>query len=390
MRGYIREYRPGKFSYTVDVGKVNGKRKKTEKGGFASRSDAERALSLKLAELATTGEIFIPSDKTLEELFNDFLTASTITRKQSTLRKHEMVFRVQIMPELGHRFIKTIKPQDIDNFIAGRLKAGYNPTYVKSIGKTLFATLDYGVNNGLLKENVMRKSIKIKDPKTKVEIFTDGEISTILQVLGNTNGIVPIMIALYTGMRKGEVLALRWSDISFSKNTIKITKQLVYADGGSAIDFPKSDHSVRTIKMPGHLRDYLTKVKEEQKQRKELACEYWQTNTLYNYITGRTETVSDFVSVKENGVVLNRDAFKYAGRLLKKHDIDFHFHKLRHTHATQLLENGATIKMVQERLGHSSPQVTLETYSHVTPLHERDILDTIPVFRPAESSDKIS
>lgn len=390
MRGYIREYREGKYSYTVDVGKVNGKRKKVEKGGFTSRSDAERALSIKLAELATTGEIFIPSDKTLEELFNEFFNAATITRKDSTLRKHESTFRLHIMPELGHRFIKTIKPQDVDNLIAGKLKTGYSVNYVKNIGKTLFAVLEYGKSNGYLKENVMRKSTKIKDIKTKVEIFTNEEIATILQVLERSNCIIPTIIALYTGMRRGEILALRWSDISFQKNTITITKQLSYMLGGYGIDYPKSEHSVRSIKMSKFLREYLLNLKEQQQKNKELACEFWHTNTLYNNITKRTETIEDFVNVKANGSMLNGDSLKYIARVLKPYNIDFHFHKLRHTHATQLLENGATIKMVQERLGHSSPQTTLETYSHVTPIHERDIIDTISVFVRQDPSDTVS
>lgn len=390
MRGYIREYREGKYSYTVDVGKVNGKRKKIERGGFPTRSEAERALSIKLAELATTGEIFIPSDKTLEELFNEFIDSAMITRKEGTIRKHKMVFKHHIMPELGHRYIKTIKPQDIDNFTAGRLKLKYSEHYVMNINRTLFATLDYGKSRGYLKENVMKKCTKIKEPKTTVEIFTPEEITTMLKVLESSNCIIPLIIGLYTGMRKGEVLGLRWSDVSFTKNIISVNKQLAYNAGGFCIDSVKSEHSMRNIKMSLYLREYLLELKERQRQDKDLACEFWKTNSFYNNLTKRQETIEDFVNIKRDGSVLNGDSLKYISKVLKPHGIEFHFHKLRHTHATQLLENGATIKMVQERLGHSSPQTTLETYSHVTPIHEKDIIDTIPVFRPTNLSDKIS
>ena len=385
MRGYIREYREGKFSYTVDVGKVNGKRKKIERGGFSTKAEAERALSIKLAELATTGEIFIPTEKTVEEVYNDFVVAASMTRKPSTMRKHSNVFRNHIMPDMGHRFIKTIKVADIDNFLSLKLSKGYAVNYVKNMNKTLFAIFDHALNRGEIKENVMRKSIRIKEPKAKVEVFTNEEITKILEVLKSSTCIIPTVIGLYTGMRKGEVIALRWSDISFTKNTINVNKQLVYATGGFCIDTPKSENSARIIKMSSHLKEYLLDLKKEQEKNKELAGEFWQDNDIFNRITNKRELVTDFINIKPTGQVLNGDSLKYITKVMRRHNIEFKFHKLRHTHATQLLENGATIKMVQERLGHASPQVTLETYSHVTPIHEINIIDTIPAYMSDKS-----
>ena len=380
MRGYIREYREGKFSYTVDVGKVNGKRKKIERGGFPTKAEAERALSIKLAELATTGEIFIPTEKTVEEIFNDFITAAIITRKESTMRKHKSIFKNHIMPELGHRFIKTIKVGDIDNFTALKVSQGYSTNYVKSISKTLYVIFEHALNRGEIKDNVMNKSTVVKDPKTKVEIFTNEEIGIILEFMKTTDYLIPTVISLYTGTRRAETLALRWSDISFSRNTITINKQLNWFDRGYCLDSPKSQNSIRTIKMGTVLRDYLLKLKEEQKQNKELACEFWKVNTVYNFITKKEEIINDFVCIRPNGKMITGAGLKYTHKLLAKEGIDFKFHKLRHTHATQLLENGATIKMVQERLGHATPSITLQTYSHVTPMHEINVIDTIPAY----------
>ena len=387
MRGYIREYREGKFSYTVDVGKVNGKRKKIERGGFTTKAEAERALSIKLAELATTGEIFIPTEKTVEEVYNDFMLTAAITRRPSTMRKHSNIFRNHIMPAIGHRFIKTIKVADIDNFLALKMSKGYAVNYVKSMNRTLFAIFDYAYKKGEIKENVMKNSVMIKEPKTKVEIFTNKEITTILETLKGTNSscIISVVIGLYTGMRKSEILGLRWSDISFTKNTITINKQLVYEKGGYVIDVPKTENSTRVIKMSAHLREYLLELKKLQEKNKELAGEFWQDNTIYNRTNNKKELVTDCVNVTQTGHALNGESIKYVTKLLKPHGIDFKFHKLRHTHATQLLENGATIKMVQERLGHASPQVTLETYSHVTPVHEINIIDTIPAYMSDKS-----
>lgn len=380
MRGYIREYRQGKFSYTVDVGKVNGKRKKIERGGFTTKSEAERALSIKLAELATTGEIFIPTEKTLEEVFNDFLRSAIVTRKDSTIRKHKSIFKTHILEVLGHRYVKTLKASDIDELTALKVSQGYSSNYVKSISKTLYAVLEHALQRGEIKENVMYKSINIKPPKSKVEIFTTEEINAILKALENSTCIIPTIVALYTGMRRAETLALRWSDICFKKDTITVNKQLSWFKNGYCLDSPKSTCSIRTIKMGSTLKEYLLELKQRQQEDKEMACEYWQENTVYNFVTKKEETIKDFICVNRTGKMINGESIKYIQKTLKKQGIDFKFHKLRHTHATQLLENGATIKLVQERLGHASPRVTLETYSHVTPAFEVNILDTIPAY----------
>lgn len=390
MRGYVREYRTGKWSYTVDVGKVDGKRKKVEKGGFSSRSDAEQALSIKLAELATTGEIFTPTEKTLEEVFNEFIsTKAVLTRKGGTITKHKSVFKNRINPVLGYRYIKTIKPQDIDGFIAKLISDGYSEGYAKNIYNTIFVTFSYAFQCGYLKENVAFKASVPKVPKKEIDVYTPEQIEALLDGLKNSASLVPVTISLYTGMRAGEVFGLRWRDIDFKKNTISINKQMIVETSRYCIGDTKTQSSVRTIKMPAHLANFLQELKKTQKFNKSVYGELWKENKVYSYFTKKVETVEDFVNIKQDGSMLTPSSLKHVGRVAKALNIDWRFHILRHTHATTLLENGASIKLVQERLGHARPDITLKVYSHVTNTHEKDIIDSIPVFGASDkASDK--
>ena len=379
MRGHIREYRPGKWSYSIHVGKVDGKYKKVEKGGFNTKTDAENACNIRLAELATTGEVFVPSNLTLEELFNEFKVSAAITRKPSTLVKHKSIWEHHIKEALGHRYIKTIKTKDIDTLIAAKIEKGYSESYIGSMFKTLSAIFIYAYDNEYIKTNPMDKASSPKVIKPPIEIFTPEEITTLLERLQTTNCLLPFKLGLNTGMRIGEVVGLRWRDIDLANNLISVNHQLLAEKGRYCIGETKTKRT-RALKITSELSNFLRDQLHRQEENKALAGEFWATNKVYNYFTKRVEVVDDFVCIKDNGAFVNHGGIKYINRVAKPLGINFNFHNLRHTHATLLLENGASIKMVQERLGHARPDITLNIYSHVTSKYEKDILEVIPKY----------
>lgn len=151
----------------------------------------------------------------------------------------------------------------------------------------------------------------------KIEPYSAEEITIILKAVNNSEYMLPVVIGLFTGMRESEILALRWSDISFDQNTINITKQLSRFTG--EIEAPKS---TSTLQISPHLKAFLAKVKESQ------------------------QSLQGFVCIHEDGSTLTFDDLKQLPKAIAEHGIKFNFRTLRHTHILTLKE-----EVMQERLG---------------------------------------
>lgn len=176
----------------------------------------------------------------------------------------------------------------------------------------------------------------------KIEPYSTDEITTILKAVKNSEYIVPVVLGLFAGLREGETLALRWSDISFDQNTISVNKSILRFSG--EIEVPKS---FRTIQMSPSLKAFLADTKEHQQKQKELAGDSWQDNIVHNTITNEIETITDFVNIHQKGDRITSIDLKRLSTAISKQGIKFNFHHLRHTYITRSLYD----ETLQECLG---------------------------------------
>lgn len=171
-----------------------------------------------------------------------------------------------------------------------------------------------------------------------------------------SNFHIPLQIGFNTGMRGGEIAALTWNDIDLINETIHVKHTLVHGEKGKknfVLGTPKTPSSYRIIHIGESLINLLIKHKEYQNKNRE-AYGQWYHN-------------SNFVCTKENGEPLTTNTYKYLSRVVNNElGINFSMHSLRHIHATLLLENGANMKDMQKRLGHSKLATIIDTYSNVT------------------------
>lgn len=215
----------------------------------------------------------------------------------------------------------------------------------------------------LIKENPMtfvkmpKYNQKLINNLEDLKIITLEQYNTILKRFPyGSNMHIPLQIGFHTGMRAAEVMSLTWDCINLVSKTIKVEK-ILYRNEFKQWVFgpPKTNSSYRTIKIGDTLCSLLKRFHTDQKANK---LRYGQYYIKHDY---------DFVCLKENGELLTTDSIKYLSRVINYElDIPFKFHSLRHTHATMLLEAGANIKDIQERLGHSKSSITMDVYSHVT------------------------
>ncbi len=269
-----------------------------------------------------------------------------------------------------------------DLLVSGRQEGtGLASVTVRNIRRYLISCLDKALAIGLLTKNVVRMTDAPKMYKEEIHPLTEKQIENLLSVakageyifVGTKQRQKPtidnlylqlaayniVMVALNTGMRIGEVLGLKWSDINFKDKIIHVQRSLsATASQGLLLEEPKTKGSRRQIPVSAHVIENLQMFQEKQEHFANLIGDIFQNeeHLVFCNSFGNLMSPSNFSS-------------RYFKRMLKLAGIDssFTFHDLRHTHATLLLQQGINIKVISARLGHSSITITLDTYAHLMP-----------------------
>ncbi|MEG2342463.1 MAG: site-specific integrase [Bacilli bacterium] len=373
MQGSIRK-RGNTWSYSFDLGKVDGKRKRKEKGGFKTKTEAQKALRETINLYENKGTLITETNITLSDYLDFWYKEYVLINcKFNTQEYYRSTINNHIKPFMGSYKLTSLTPSMLQSFLNEKFLNGYSKSSMINFYSLLNGALKKAVYPyNFLKENPMQyielpKMNKVKTDKIKV--LTINEYNRILERFPfGTSFYVLLQIAFNTGLRGGEICALTWNDIDLSNQTLTVNKTLIGKGKGIfEAGPPKTQSSNRTITIGNTLIALLKRQKIYQKENQLKYGEYY--------------TRSNNICTRENGDIVTTDSIKYLSRVVNYElNIDFNFHMLRHTHATILLENGANIKAIQERLGHSNISTTLDTYSHVTNKlkHETvDILESI-------------
>jgi integrase len=355
------------WSYTIDLGHDHsGKRKQQTKGGFRTKKEAQEACAEIVAQLKND-EYIEPTKIT----FNDFLMSYMTDHvkqhvRESTYEMHMHVIQKHILPFFGKILLQKMTPMHINKFQKAKLEQGYASSYVKQMHAIISKTLRAAYKWEMIPKNIVAlvSQPKVHKPqvhKPQVKTWSTNEINQFIEFSNKRRDqtyFLGHMLAIYTGMRKGEILALRWQDCDLDKKIIRVRQTLYKRKGGGYLfNEPKTAGSKRSIAIPETLVSLLLQQKKKQAEHKLLWGQAYQDYDLVMcYTTGKPLDYKD----------LNRD-LKYITEQTGLPKI--RFHDFRHTHATLLLELGENPKVISERLGHASITITLDTYSHVTPQH---------------------
>lgn len=397
MNGGVRK-RGSTWSYYFDLGKVDGKRKKKEKGGFRTKKDAEAALAKAINEYNNTGQVFTPSEITVSDYLDQWHELYCVPNlKYNSRQGHFFNIKNHLKPALGKYRLRSLTPAAIQEFVNGLQVAGYSRGTIAQIMGTLRSSLNYAVEPLRYLASSPVQYVKIprtaKKPKERHALSMD-EWRRILERFPTGNRYhIPLMIGFYCGLRIAETCGLTWDDIDLENRTITVDHQItVHEDIPREPDAPicswyitdtKTESSHRTIPFGETLYQALKTEKAIQAKN-----ELWkggryqiqitekrqdeQGNELIRIASTAKEDVCGsprihFICVDSLGRHTTPDPFAYCTGVIRNElGIDFDYHTLRHTHATILIESGADVKNVQTRLGHSNIRTTLQTYVHDT------------------------
>lgn len=365
MRGNIT--RRGKASWRLkfDLGTdpVTGKRLTQYATVRGTKKQAEAELNKRLNQVEE-GSFVERSATTISEYALHWLQAIAPSKASAkTLERYGEIINLHIVPQLGTVALQKLDGSKIDEFYthlrtAGRRdgKGGLAPQTVQHIHRLLSQVLASAVKARKLRTSPMEAvQTTPKVRKEEIQILDDAELSTLLKHLKGHSIYMPVLTAASTGMRRGEVLALRWKDIDFDRATLQVAQVVEQTKAAITLKEPKTDRSRRTIALPARLVTELRRHRKEQAEmRLKLGLGKSENDLAFPTFDGRMRSPRPFP--KEFARVADAAGVGHVT-----------FHGLRHTHITHLLRSGVPVHVVSARAGHANPAVTLNIYAHLMP-----------------------
>jgi integrase len=305
-----------------------------------------------------SGLIFDAGKVTVGDYLDRWL-ADTVkgTVRTSTYERNEEIVRLHIKPSLGRVGLKKLTPTHVRGLYSEKLDSGLAPATVRRIHSTLHKALSQAVSDGI----VPRNAAHVKAPRPapeEIRPLSEDEARAFLDAARQSGERFEALyvLAITTGLRRGELLGLRWDDADLEFGTLRVGRALVREGGRHTLGETKTRRGRRQINLTPRTVNALKKHRKKQLEEKMKLAGLYKDHGLI-FASG--------VGTPVNPENLVKRSFK---PLLKKAGLpEIRFHDLRHTCATLLLSRGVHPKLVQELLGHATIAMTLDTYSHYLP-----------------------
>src|SRR3989440_1802729 len=345
--------------WVAEITLTTGKRKKAY---CKTKQEAERKRNEMLRELER-GMLATGPQRKLGEYIQDWLENTHKSKLRLSVYLNYRKHVKHIVAGLGDIWLQKLTPQQVQGFLSKKLSEGLSPKYVREMLGVLSLALNNAVKWGYLLRNVCELVTRPRIPKHEIAPLTLDQARRFRQHIQGHRFEVLITMAVVTGMRRGELLSLRWSDIDFQRNILQVLHTVDrFAGHGYVEGEPKSAAGVRSIRLPGFLADMLKQHRVQQLVRKS-GSKTWEER--------------DLVFPNSRGGYLHPNHLGEAFRaLLEEAGLPaIRFHDLRHSAATILLSMGGNIKVIQEMLGHSDISITLRVYGHLLPSMQQEAVD---------------
>ena len=318
-----------------------------------SKADAQRRLRELLTDIDKS--IYVtPTKYTVKDIIDQWLDGYCKTNCQSrTYDGYEAAARLYIVPSLGHILMKDLQPKAIQSSYGALCETMSNRT-VLHVHRILSQCLKWAVRQNYIGRNPC-ELVDPPSPRNRTMCTLSAFEVGILLDNAQSNYYYPVIYtAISTGLRRNELLGLRWRDVDLDLLAISVSRTLYKGKGRVEFKEPKTKYSRRRVAMTPKLALYLKEYKRERE--------------ILNLELGKVLGLDDLVFADYNGKPIDPSVLTHNfGRIVKRVGLGVRFHDLRHSYATLMLAAGVHPKIVSEALGHSTVAITLDIYSHVTP-----------------------
>ncbi len=353
------------YQITIDrgVNQFSGKRERQYITFKGTRRKAEAEMNRLVAEANGGNYVLNTSSTLLSAWMYQWLALYCTNLSVTSISGYEGQIKRYLDPYIGKIPLKALQNSHIQGWINALKAKGLAPKTIRNVYLNLQSAMKKAKHLKMINENPCEGTEMPKREKPKYNIYTTEEINDMLEKAKGTSMYFPLLIESMSGLRRGELLALRWGDIDLEKKVMHIHRNRVYAGGKVYEKSPKTETSIRDITFGDRMKEAF--IEEYQR--------YLDDKEEYGVLFKD----DGYVIRQWNGEPYHPQSWKCKWqRFTDAAGIPhIRFHDLRHSHCTALIESGVPIKTVQYRMGHASIQTTMDIYAHCTAKMQHDAAD---------------
>jgi len=374
--GHIRKRNSGGYQITIELGNdpLTGKRRRQSKTVHTTKKQAE-AIMRQMIQDIESGHVAAPSTRKLQDWITDWLDNYRPNIEETTRDGYQEKLDNYIIPGLGKIPLNTLQAEHIQKWVNDLSQRGLSPKTIRNAFNILNPALKKAVVLHMIPSNPCEGVELPKLVRPEVEVYDSRDFNLILDAAKGTDMYLIVLLELTVGLRRGELIALKWPQVDLDSGVLHIRENTVRAHGTTITKQPKSKAGNRDISIGSEVVEVLRQAKAEYDRDK--------------MVWGAGFHDGGYVIRQENGEPFRPDSITHKWRRFEtKHGLShIKFHGLRHSNATALIQAGVSPKVVQQRLGHADVTITLNTYTHVLPSMDQDAANKLDsmVFSTSDS-----
>lgn len=379
-----RDYREGSLYQRKSDGRwtgsfrlPDGTRKSVYAPKHNNKKEVARALLREAQKQAERGELIATTKQTLSDYLEYWLSVKKLAIKGITYVHYRSHLRSRVIPAIGNVKLQKLTTTQIQGCVNEMVVAKMKPGTIRRIYSILHEALEDAITWKLLAANPCKGVIVPRQEDEEMQALTAEQAQTLLDAARGTDIEGLITLALATGLRRGELFGLKWSDVDFERGCLRVQRTVVYVNGeGYKEVSPKTKSGKRSITLTGFALAALKEHRSRQRKIRMQSLAWEDKDLIFPTATGMYMSASTLFN--QFHVLLERAGLP-----------PIRFHDLRHSCATLLLKMKVPPKVVQEILGHSSIVITMDTYGHVLPGMQEEAMESYDaLFSSSDASEQ--